>query len=190
MSIKKSSIDIAGKKLTVETGVLAKQSSGAVTVRYGDTLVLCTANSASEPKDGINFFPLQVEYREKFYGAGKIPGGYFKREARPSEKEILSARLTDRPIRPLFPKDFKCETQVIINLLSSDQENPGDILGTLGASIALMISDIPWNGPIASLRLGFIDGKTVVNPTFEELEKSTLDLVMTCLLYTSDAADE
>ena len=179
MSIKKSSIDIAGKKLTVETGVLAKQSSGAVTVRYGDTLVLCTANSASEPKDGINFFPLQVEYREKFYGAGKIPGGYFKREARPSEKEILSARLTDRPIRPLFPKDFKCETQVIINLLSSDQENPGDILGTLGASIALMISDIPWNGPIASLRLGFIDGKTIVNPTFEELEKSTLDLVMT-----------
>ncbi|MAI88703.1 MAG: polyribonucleotide nucleotidyltransferase [Candidatus Marinimicrobia bacterium] len=179
MSIKKSSIDIAGKKLTVETGVLAKQSSGAVTVRYGDTLVLCTANSANEPKEGINFFPLQVEYREKFYGAGKIPGGYFKREARPSEKEILSARLTDRPIRPLFPKEFKCETQVIINLLSSDQENPGDILGTLGASIALMISDIPWNGPIASLRLGFIDGKTVVNPTFEELEKSTLDLVMT-----------
>ncbi len=179
MSIKKSSIEIAGKKLTVETGVLAKQSSGAVTVRYGDTLVLCTANSANEPKEGINFFPLQVEYREKFYGAGKIPGGYFKREARPSEKEILSARLTDRPIRPLFPKEFKCETQVIINLLSSDQENPGDILGTLGASIALMISDIPWNGPIASLRLGFIDGKTVVNPTFEELEKSTLDLVMT-----------
>ena len=120
MSIKKSSIDIAGKKLTVETGVLAKQSSGAVTVRYGDTLVLCTANSANEPKEGINFFPLQVEYREKFYGAGKIPGGYFKREARPSEKEILSARLTDRPIRPLFPKEFKCETQVIINLLSSD----------------------------------------------------------------------
>ena len=179
MSIKKASIEIAGKKLTVETGILAKQSSGAVTVRYGDTLVLCTVNSADEPKEGINFFPLQVEYREKFYGAGKIPGGYFKREARPSEKEILSARLTDRPIRPLFPKEFKCETQAIINLLSSDQENPGDILGTIGTSLALMISDIPWNGPIASLRLGFIDGKTIVNPTFEQLEKSTLDLVMT-----------
>jgi len=179
MTLKKSTIEIGGKKLTVETGVLAKQSAGAVTVRYGDTIVLCAVNSSDKPKEGINFFPLQVEYREKFYGAGKIPGGYFKREARPSEKEILSARLTDRPIRPLFPEEFKCETQVIINLLSSDQENPGDILGTIGASIALMISDIPWNGPVASLRLGFIDGKTIVNPTFEEIEKSTLDLVMT-----------
>jgi len=179
MTLKKSTIEIGGKKLTVETGVLAKQSAGAVTVRYGDTIVLCAVNSSDKPKEGINFFPLQVEYREKFYGAGKIPGGYFKREARPSEKEILSARLTDRPIRPLFPEEFKCETQVIINLLSSDQENPGDILGTIGASIALMISDIPWNGPVASLRLGFVDGKTIVNPTFEEIEKSTLDLVMT-----------
>ena len=143
MEPRKQTIELAGKTLTLETGVMAKQSSGSVTVTYGETVVLCTVNAEREPKKGINFFPLSVEYRERFYAGGKIPGGYFKREGRPGEKEILSARLTDRPIRPLFPKEFQCETQVMINLLSSDQENPADILGTIGTSVALLLSDIP-----------------------------------------------
>tara|TARA_B100000029_G_scaffold206589_1_gene204332 strand:+ start:7893 stop:10097 length:2205 start_codon:yes stop_codon:yes gene_type:complete len=179
MEPRKKSIEIAGKTLTLETGLMAKQSSGSVTVTYGETVVLCTVNAEKEQKKGINFFPLSVEYRERFYAGGKIPGGYFKREGRPGEKEILSARLTDRPIRPLFPKEFQCETQVIINLLSSDQENPADILGTIGSSVAILLSDIPWNGPVASIRIGLIDGKPVINPTFDEINNSLLDLVMT-----------
>ena len=179
MEPRKQTIELAGKTLTLETGVMAKQSSGSVTVTYGETVVLCTVNAESQPKKGINFFPLSVEYRERFYAGGKIPGGYFKREGRPGEKEILSARLTDRPIRPLFPKDFQCETQVMINLLSSDQENPADILGTIGSSVALLLSDIPWNGPVASVRLGLVDGKPIINPTFEQISEGPLDLVMT-----------
>ncbi len=179
MEPRKQTIELAGKTLTLETGVMAKQSSGSVTVTYGETVVLCTVNAEREPKKGINFFPLSVEYRERFYAGGKIPGGYFKREGRPGEKEILSARLTDRPIRPLFPKEFQCETQVMINLLSSDQENPADILGTIGTSVALLLSDIPWNGPVASVRLGLIDGKPIINPTFEQISEGRLDLVMT-----------
>lgn len=179
MEERKQAIELAGKTLTFETGVMAKQSAGAVTVRYGDTVVLCAVNAENESREGINFFPLSVEYRERYYAAGKIPGGYFKREGRPAEKEILSARLTDRPIRPLFPKHFQCETQVMINVLSSDQETPADILGTIGTSVALMLSDIPWGGPIASVRLGQIDGKPIINPTFQQIEESDLDLVMT-----------
>lgn len=184
MEARKQTIELADKTLTFETGVMARQSAGAVTVTYGDIVVLCAVNAETEPREGINFFPLSVDYRERFYAAGKIPGGYFRREGRPSEKEILASRLTDRPIRPLFPKEFKCETQVMINLLSSDQETPADVLGTIGTSVALMLSDVPWNGPVAAVRLGYIDGKPVVNPTLEQLEVSRLDLVMTC---TEDA---
>ena len=179
MSVKKETIELAGKSLTLETGLMAKQSSGSVVVTYGDTVVLVAVNADKNPRVGISFFPLSVEYRERTYAAGKIPGGFFRREGRPSEKEILASRLTDRPIRPLFPDGFRCETQVMINLLSTDQENPADILGSLGASVALMLSDIPWNGPIAAVRMGMIDGKPVLNPTYSQLEESALDLVLT-----------
>ena len=179
MTTKKLSMELGNRTLTVETGVMAKQSSGSVTVSCGDTIVLVAVNAAHEPREGIDFFPLSVEYRERAYAGGKIPGGFFKREGRPSEKEILASRQTDRPIRPLFPDGFACETQVMINLLSTDQENPADILGTIGASIALMISDIPWDGPVAAVRVGIIDDKPVVNPSYSQLESSSLDLVLT-----------
>ncbi len=179
MNIRRKSIELGGRDLTLETGIMAKLSAGSVTVRYGDTIVLVTVNASTEPREGIDFFPLTVEYREKSYAGGKIPGGFFKREGRPSEKEILAARLTDRPIRPLFPDGFRCETQVIINVLSTDQENPADILASIGASTALMLSDIPWDGPIACVRIGFIDGRPVLNPTYSQLESSKLDLILT-----------
>ncbi|MCH8069849.1 MAG: polyribonucleotide nucleotidyltransferase [Candidatus Marinimicrobia bacterium] len=178
MSLIKHSMDLAGRTLTIESGEIAKQSAGSVIVRYGDTVVLSAVNATSEPREGIDFFPLTVDYRERAYAGGKIPGGYFKREGRPSEKEILASRLTDRPIRPLFPEEFRCETQVLISLLSTDNENPGDVLGTIGTSVAIMLSDIPWNGPIASVKLGFIGGRPVLNPTNTELEDSKLDLVI------------
>ncbi len=174
----KKSFDIAGRELSIETGILAKQASGSVTVRLGDTVVLVavTANTGDEPDRG--FFPLTVEYREKFYASGKIPGGFFKREARPTELEIISARITDRPIRPLFPDGFKNEVQVVINVLSYDGENEPDILGTIGASAALSISDIPWNGPVASVRVGKIDGKYVINPLNSQMEKSEMEILV------------
>lgn len=179
MDIRKRSMELAGRTLTLEFGVMAKQSSGSVLVTYGDTVVLVAVNADPKPREGMDFLPLSVEYRERAYAGGKIPGGFFKREGRPSEKEILASRLTDRAIRPLFPKEFRCETQVMINLLSTDQENPADILGTIGASAALMGSDIPWNGPISAVRVGLVDGKVVLNPRHSELETSQLDLVVT-----------
>jgi len=175
----KKSMELGGRTLTLETGVMAKQSAGSVLLTYGETVILVAVNASPEPREGIDFFPLSVEYRERGYAAGKIPGGYFKREGRPTEKEILAARLTDRPIRPLFPDGFRCETQIFINLLSTDQENPADVIGTIGTSAALMSSDIPWNGPIAAVRIGLIDGKMVLNPTYQQLEESKLDLVIT-----------
>lgn len=165
--------------MTLESGAMAKQSAGSVLVTYGDTVVLVAVNADPKPREGIDFLPLSVEYRERAYAGGKIPGGFFKREGRPSEKEILASRLTDRAIRPLFPKRFRCDTQVMINLLSTDQENPADVLGTVGASAALMQSDIPWTGPLAAVRVGFIEGKAVLNPRHSELESSQLDLVVT-----------
>ncbi len=169
---------IGGKVFSLETGRFAKQADGAVMARYGDTMVLATVVSSKEEKEGIDYFPLQVEYREKAASAGKIPGGFFKREARPSEKEILSARLIDRPIRPMFPEWFQYETQVIVTVYSSDQEHDGDIIGACAASAALMISDIPFEGPIAEVRVGRIDGKFIVNPTFSELQKSDMDVTV------------
>jgi polyribonucleotide nucleotidyltransferase len=171
-------LEFEGKPLIVEIGKMAKQANGAAYVQYADTAVLVTAVANPEPSEGLDFFPLTVEYREKAYAAGKIPGGFIKREGKPSEKEILSARLIDRPIRPLFPESFKNETQVAVTVLSSDQENDADVLGTLGASIALCISDIPFEGPIASVRIGRMNGQFIINPTFSQLEESDMELVM------------
>lgn len=171
-------LELGGRTLLIETGKMAKQADGSVTVRYGDTMVLVTAVAADEPREGIDFFPLTVEYREQAYAAGRIPGGFFKREGRPRDKEILSARLIDRPIRPLFPHDFRNEVQVVCYVISADQENDADILGVIGASSALSISDIPFQGPIAAVRVGHVDGRYIMNPTFQELERSRMDVVV------------
>lgn len=176
--IVRKELDLGGKILTIETGKLAKQAHGAVTVRMGDTMVLVTAVANYEARTDLDFFPLTVEYREKTYAAGKIPGGYIKRETRPSEKEILSARLIDRPIRPLFEDNFRSETQIMAFVISSDGENDADVLATIGASAAMSISDIPFLGPIASVRVGRISGDFVVNPTFPQMEESDLELVI------------
>jgi polyribonucleotide nucleotidyltransferase len=163
--------------IIIETGKLANLADGAVTVRYADTLVIVTAVSSTKIKEGQDFFPLTVEYRERAAAVGKIPGGYFKREGRPSEKEILTCRMTDRPLRPLFPKGYLYDTQIITTLLSADGENDPDILSINGASAALMVSDIPFGGPIGALRVGRVDGKFVTNPTHAQMELSDLDLV-------------
>ncbi len=169
--------EIGGRKLTIETGKYARQASGSALVRYGDTVVLATAEASKEPIEA-SFLPLTVEFEERHYAVGKIPGSFMRREGRPGEKAILSARMTDRPIRPLFPKGFRHEVQVILTVLSADQKNPPDVLGPLAASAALMLSDIPWEGPIASVRVGRINGELVINPTLQELEASDLDLVV------------
>lgn len=171
-------IELGGKTLRLETGRMAKQASGSVLVTYGDTVVLCTVVGAEEPKEGQDFFPLQVEYREKSSAVGKIPGGFFKREGKPSEKEILSARLIDRPIRPLFPEDYMNEVQVICGVYSSDQENDSDVIAAVGASAALMVSDIPFEGPMGEVRVGRVNGEFVVNPTHTQLKDSDMDLVV------------
>ena len=171
-------LELEGKTYTVETGRLAKQADGAVLITLGETMILVTVVGSSEPKEGLDFFPLSVDYREKAYAAGKIPGGFFKREGRPSENEILSSRITDRSIRPLFPKGYKNEVQIIINVLSADKENNPDVLGIFGASAALLISDIPFTQAIAGARVGRINGKLVLNPTYEDLEQSDLDLII------------
>ena len=171
-------IELGGRVLTIETGKVAKQASGAVTVRYGDTVVLVAAVASQIPSTNLDFFPLTVDYREKLYAAGRIPGGFFKREGRPNEKEVLSSRLIDRPIRPLFPKTFRFETQVHANVLSSDQENDSDILGLIGASAALVVSDIPFPRAVSAVRVGLLEGEFLLNPTFAQLEESDLDLVV------------
>ncbi len=168
---------LGGRTLTIETGKLARLAGGAVTVRYGDTLILGTANR-SDPRPGLDFFPLTVEFEERMYAAGKIPGGFIKREARASEAATLAARLTDRPIRPLFPEGYKDDIQLVITVLSTDQENEPDVLGTVAASAALSISEIPFAGPVGAVRIGRIGGEFVVNPTYSELEDSELDLIV------------
>ena len=170
--------EIGGKKFSIETGRFAKQADGSVMVKYGDTMVLVTAVAADEPKEGLDYFPLQVEYREKTSAAGKFPGGFIKREGRPSEKEILSARLIDRPIRPMFPESFVNETQIVVFVLSHDGENDADVLGAVGASAALSISNIPFNTPIAEVRVGRLNGEFIVNPTHLQLQESDLELVV------------
>ena len=167
-----------GKVLSIETGRIAKQADGAVVVRMGDTQVLCTAVSAKEPKPGQGFFPLVVDHRESFSAGGRFPGGFMKREGRPSEKEVLASRLIDRSLRPLFPKGYLCETQIISSVLSSDGENDGDVLGGFGASAALHMSDVPFDGPMAEVRVGRVDGEYVINPTLSELENSDIDMIV------------
>jgi polyribonucleotide nucleotidyltransferase len=171
-------IDWGGRPLILETGRIARQADGAVMVTYGETKVLCTAVAAKTPRAGIDFFPLTVNYQEKTFAAGKIPGGFFKREGRPSEKETLTSRLIDRPIRPLFAKGFRNETQVILTVVAHDMENDPDVVAMVGASAALCISGIPFMGPIGAARVGYIDGEYVLNPTLEQMETSELDLVM------------
>ena len=170
--------DVGGKQLTIESGWVAGQADGAVTLRLGDTVMLVTACMSDKPREGIDFFPLSVEYEERLYSVGRIPGSFFRREGRPSTEGILAGRLTDRPLRPLFPKGFRNEVQVIATVLSADHENPPDILSIVGASAALSISSIPFDGPIAGCRIGYVDGQMVVNPTFEQLESSSMELVV------------
>ena len=174
----KKSIEISGQTLTIETGRMAKQASGSVLVTYGETVVLVTSTANHGIESDRGFFPLTIDYREKFYASGKIPGGFFKREARPSEKEIIGCRLTDRPLRPLFPKGFYNETQVFINVLSFDGENNGDILGTIGASASLAISDIPWDGPVASIKVGRVNGEFIINPTNTVMVESDMSIII------------
>ena len=171
-------LDWGGTPLVMETGKVARQADGAVMVSLGGTSVLCTAVAAHSPKPGQDFFPLTVNYQEKAFAAGKIPGGFFKREGRPSENETLVCRLIDRPIRPLFPSNFKCETQVICTVLAHDMENNPDIAAMIGASAALTLSGVPFFGPIAAARIGWIDGEYVLNPTVDQMDSSELDLVM------------
>ncbi|MBO22795.1 MAG: polyribonucleotide nucleotidyltransferase [Rhodospirillaceae bacterium] len=176
--IVRKEIEWGGRKLTLETGHIARQADGAVLVSYGESSVLCTTVGEHAPREGLDFFPLTVHYQEKTYAAGKIPGGFFKREGRPTEKEVLTSRLIDRPIRPLFHKSYRNETQVICTTVSHDLENDPDIAALIGASAALTISGMPFMGPIGAARVGYIDGEYVLNPTAEQLEESALDLVV------------
>src|SRR5471032_2095697 len=171
------SSQIGSNQVTIETGKLAKLADGAVTVRSGDTIVFVSAVSATTIKEGQDWFPLTVDYREKAAAVGKFPGGYFKREGRPSEKEIVTCRMTDRPLRPLFPKGYLYDTQIITTLLSADGENDPDILSINGASAALMVSDIPFGGPIGAVRVGRVNGQFVTQPTHAQMERSYLDHV-------------
>jgi polyribonucleotide nucleotidyltransferase len=174
----KSVVDVRSKELSLSTGKMARQADGSVVAQYGDTIVLATAVSSKTPREGIDFFPLTMDYQEKTYSAGKIPGGFFKREGRPTEKEVLTSRLIDRPIRPLFPKGFNCETQGIVSVLSYGDENIADILGIVTISAALHISDIPFNGPVAAVRIGRIAGTFVINPDLQETEECDCNLVV------------
>src|SRR5205809_2248927 len=171
-------VSINGKSLSFETGKLAKQAHGSVIVRYGDSVVLVTACRAANAREGIDFLPLTVDYREYTYASGRIPGGFFKREGKPAEKEVLTSRVIDRPIRPLFPSGWRFETQVIALVLSADGENDTDVLAITGASAALAVSDIPFEKTIAGVRVGLVDGQYVINPTFEQRKTSQIDLVV------------
>ncbi len=189
----RESVEVGGKALTLETGRIAKQAHGAVLVSYGESVVLVTAVSTSE-RPGLDFFPLTCEYVEKTYAAGRIPGGFFKREGRLRENETLTARLMDRPLRPMFPKGYKKDTQIIATVLSSDQENPTDVLALIGASASLHISDIPWDGPVVGIRVARVDGRLVAYPTFEQIEQADIDLTVAAtkdaIVMVEGGADE
>ncbi len=175
---------IGGRVMSIETGRVAEQASGAVLVRYGDTVILATVVGSDEPREGIDFFPLTVDVEERMYAAGKIPGGFIKREGRASEHAILACRLADRPLRPLFPKGYRNDVQIVITVISVDQENDSDILGIVGASAALSVSDIPFSGPVGAVRVGYIDDQLVINPLESQASQSRLDLA---IAGTSDA---
>src|SRR2546421_67421 len=178
MPVTRSQATINGKPLTFETGKYAKQAGGAVTIQYGDTVVFAAATVAKTIRTGIDFFPLTVDFEERLYAAGKIPGSFPRREGRPSEEGILTARLTDRPIRPLFPKGFRNDVQIIVSAWSADQENDYDVLAVNAASAALTISNAPFEGPIGCVRVGTVDGELTLNPTIQQMEESTLDLIV------------
>ena len=171
------SITLGSNTLSIECGRVAKQANGSAYVRYGDTVVLATACS-TDPREGIDFFPLTVDYREYTYAAGRIPGGFFKREGRPTEKEILTSRLIDRPIRPLFPEGFRDETQVIALVLSADTDNNPDVIGLVAGTAALYLSDIPFFAPVGAVRVGLVEGRLTTNPTYSEIKNSLLNLVV------------
>src|ERR1700709_540011 len=171
-------LDWGGRKLVLETGKMARQADGAVVASYGESKVLATVVAAKEPKTGIDFLPLTCNYSEKPYAAGRIPGGYFKRGGRPTERETLTSRLIDRPIRPLFPAGYRNETQVIVTVLSHDLENEPDVLAMIGASAALTLSGIPFMGPVGAARVGHVGGRLKLNPTIEEMKDSSLDLMV------------
>src|SRR3982075_446525 len=173
-----------GKSLSFETGKLAKQAHGSVVVRIGDSVVLATAVSNPDPREGIDFFPLTVDYREYTYAGGRIPGGFIKREGRMSEREVLTSRQIDRPVRPMFAEGFKCETQVIAFVLSADTNNDPDVCGINGASAALTLSDIPFLGPIGAVRVGLVNGQFIVNPTYDEMRESLVNIMV---VGTADA---
>ncbi len=187
-------MQLGNRTLTIESGKMAKQAGGAVLVRYGDTAVLVTATASAEPREGMDFFPLTVDYEEKLYSVGKIPGGFIKREGRPSESSILASRLIDRPIRPLFASGFRNDVQVVATVLSVDQNNPPEIPAMIGASCALSLSDIPFNGPVGGVRIGMIDSNFIINPTVEEQKQSELNLVVAgtkdAVLMVEAAANE
>ena len=171
--------NIAGRPLKIESGQIARQAGGSVLISYGETSILATVCCSSEPREGVDFLPLQVEYREKHYAGGKIPGGFFKREAKPTDAEVLTSRLTDRPIRPLIPKGYYHEIQLMLTTMSYDHENTPDVMAAIGASAALLLSPVPFDGPIASVKIGLIDGEYVLNPTAEQMQSSDLDLMVT-----------
>ena len=172
------SYNLAGRDLTIETGKMAQLSNGSCLVRYGDTVILANATASAAPRDGIDFLPLSVDFEERMYAAGKIPGGFLRREGRPGEKAILTSRVIDRPIRPLFPKDLRNDVAITLTVMAVDPDNSPEIAAMIGASIALTISDIPWNGPIGGVFVGYVDGEIVINPTFAQREKSELELTV------------
>src|SRR5260221_3383972 len=171
-------ISVGGRTISIETGRLAKQAEGAVIVRQGDTMVLVTACADTNPREGVDFLPLTCDYKENAYASGRIPGGFFKREGKPPEKEVLTSRLIDRPIRPLFPDGWRNETQIIALVISADTDNDSDVLAITGASAALALSSIPQRRTLAGVRVGFADGDFVINPTFDQRKRSTLDLIV------------
>ncbi len=192
--LKRFKASVGGHEVIFETGLLAQQAGGAVTVRLNGSLIFASATISDEPREGINFFPLSVDFEERMYAGGRIPGGFFRREGRPTENAILTARLTDRPLRPLFPKDMRNDVQVIMYAISADEETPLDVMAINAASAAVLISDAPWSGPVAAVRIGLIDGQFVVNPSYTQMEDSTLDLRVAgtkeALLMVEAGADE
>ena len=178
---RKYTMDLAGRPLTLETGKLAELANAAVLVTYGETTVLCTATAAPRPRDGIDFFPLSVDFEEKMYSVGRIPGSFMRREGRPGEKGILTSRVIDRPIRPLFPGDFRNDVSIMATVMSVDRDCSPEVAALIGTSAALAISDIPWNGPVGALKVGLVDGRLVLNPNSEERKVSDLDVTVVSL---------